>query len=139
MSREIKFRLRNRHNKIVGYEKWYSGSYNEDEQYYVAKPCWMYSVDGERWTPKFIEHRFKDQFTGLKDKNGKEVYEGDIIQTYMKENMEGSIVIIKYLDHSFCQAHPDDTDSMDCVWYYIYEVLGNIHENPELLEATNAN
>lgn len=31
-----------------------------------------------------------------------------------------------------------DTQKMDCVWYYDFEVIGNIYENPELLEVQNA-
>ena len=58
--REIVFRLRDR-TKIVGYEKWYTGCWNEDG-YWIAKPQWLYSINGEEWSPSYIEHSHKDQF-----------------------------------------------------------------------------
>lgn len=80
--REKEFRLRDRHNKIVGYEKWYVGKFRKDEGkgfspdsgYYEASPCWLYSTDGEKWNPTYIDHRFKDQFIELKDKKNVKIY-----------------------------------------------------------------
>lgn len=130
MSREIKFRLRDRHNKIIGYEKWYKGSWNREEGCYTANPCWLYSVTGKQWNPERLLGRNKDQFIGLFDKNDKEIYEGDVV-TWGYENAEvkfGTLI-----------EDPDESRGRtgwivdDCFVDSRCEVIGNIYENPELL------
>jgi uncharacterized phage protein (TIGR01671 family) len=79
------------------------------------------------------------QFTGLKDKNGKEIYEGDII--HMIENFFGRIVVfnavIEYQPAAFW-FRGLDYNCTDCNWHHFNaedrEVIGNIYENPELLK-----
>ncbi|OAJ75303.1 hypothetical protein AYJ08_05195 [Brevibacillus sp. SKDU10] len=70
------------------------------------------------------------QYTGLYDKNGKEIYEGDIVlsrsepATGTVEFSYGSIIVDWH--------GPDIDDLRD--YHEFLEVIGNIYENPELLE-----
>lgn len=69
------------------------------------------------------------QFTGLHDKNGKEIYEGDILR-----RLNGRIDVVEFESGCFVVRHPNgDCDFIAQV--NNYEVIGNIYENPELLEA----
>ena len=82
------------------------------------------------------------QFTGLKDKNGKEIYEGDVLSldypikdAFGDDNSSIRIkVFIEFQGGSFWFSGEGYTD---CNWHFYNEIdreiIGNIYENPELL------
>jgi uncharacterized phage protein (TIGR01671 family) len=77
------------------------------------------------------------QFTGLTDRNGKEIYEGDIVRPFHDD--KGLYAKIVYFDSvmAFKIATPDKTTKKTITWKYFkeeIEVVGNIYENPELLD-----
>ena len=133
---KIKFRLRSPIDKIVGYERWYSGSL-DSKNFWTAKPCWLYSKDGKMWSRNPIEHRFKDSFIGIKDKRGKEIFEGDEL---MYIGTSQSSMVVKFKDSCFCGEGLFNTlpliDYLNAKDFISIEVIGNIYENKEIL--TNA-
>jgi hypothetical protein len=111
-----------------------------------GKPDWIRLIDWvqiseDTWDYDFPEKRFDEyelmQYTGLKDKNGKEIFEGDILQfEFEGENIltcpvswEKNLSMWK-CGISLVTILPEDL----FVENTTYEIVGNIYENPELLK-----
>jgi uncharacterized phage protein (TIGR01671 family) len=113
MTREIKFRAWDSRNRIMG-----DGVNVLDDEF-------------DNMVTHFQDAQYVCmQFTGLKDKNGKEIYEGDVIQWWDRHENRDLVAAVEW-------------DSTVGIWHYDVntfaeprkvKVIGNIYENSELLK-----
>ena len=118
--RTIKFRAKDRWSEI-----WYYGSLLVNE-IFGRTHIWEPSLGYLEVDPETV-----GQFTGLLDKNGEWIYEGDI---YRYDNHPDSINVVSYCagggfaGFDLAPAKHNENRLLDV------EVIGNIHDNPELLK-----
>lgn len=136
MNREIKFRFYCSYNKEMYYD--------DDESYEIIIKNGEFSylpLDNDSYC--FYSNIADDlendclniipmQFTGLKDKNGKEIYEGDIIE--MRDYGKNYKFIVKYINSGFYSCGIGTLKSINLLASTNKIVVGNIYENPELIE-----
>lgn len=109
--------------------KTYKGE--EDEQ-----ECDIYQIITEDGVGSFIDKNTIGQYTGLHDKNGQEIYEGDIISDGYEKCL---VVWVKKYAGFMLKLLEEKNDFREWSNPFIDlgkedEVIGNIYENPELLE-----
>ena len=131
--KEIKFRTWNKKDKkmqLISVKIQRMSYHNE----LILCPSWGYDYGNMTYNNDSENFSELMQFTGVFDKDGKEIYEGDIIQNDWKDVfkidfIEGAFVLHEDdgLDFFFNQ---DDSDRLyDCLHL---TVIGNIYQNPEL-------
>lgn len=100
---------------------------------YLEPPDYSYGI--VHLKDIFIEEKFIPmQFTGLFDRNDKEIYEGDILGGI--EECPDIRIVIKFEDGAFGYDYSEDFIKQKNMNKYIqqFEILGNIYMNPELLK-----
>lgn len=125
--REILFRGKRANN----------GEWVEGSLICYADGCTFICVQGENmdFLAKFaVIPETVGQYTGLTDKTGKKIFEGDIVKAYNTLGEDDGIGVVHWSD-LFVAWHMADCKCMYSSEIASYEVIGNIHDNPELWEA----
>lgn len=101
---------------------------------------WAANVFGENRHETVIEKSDLMQFTGLKDKNGKEIFEGDILKNAQFEDTKAFHILPVEWDEGCCSfttlKRSNHHFRLSKYAERHYEVIGNIHESPELLNPS---
>ena len=101
---------------------------------YMPSIMFPYESDGKvRYAECAVKRETIGQFTGLQDKNGIEIYEGDIVK-----GCWNSVFTIVWENHSTSfQARVNDGYQREISYFGLdkLEVIGNIYDNPELLKG----
>ena len=137
--REILFR-----GKRIDNDEWVCGSFCMDAVEQLNGLCGVdgfirvYDKDSGKMQMHEVDRETVGQFTGLTDKNGKKIFEGDIVKVL--QGKDKGIAYVGFENGAF-MLYPRTGDIYErTLWAYWYndwdvEIIGNIHDNPELVEG----
>ncbi|WP_445623828.1 YopX family protein [Lacticaseibacillus paracasei] len=133
MKREIKFRAWDKKNECYLYDiqrayDMLSGcvKYDDGEDAVYDEECFAGFLDNEQY---IIE-----QYTGLQDKNGRSIYEGDIVDAGI-EDQDGNPLFARVCYEKYAAGYVINSEA-NGIWQRLTEdceVIGNIFENKQLL------
>ena len=116
-NRLYEFRGVNKSNNEIIY-----GNYYFDGKYHFIDKCFEHR--------KEVYAKSVSQFTGLKDIEGKEIYEGDIILGYNNPH------VVTFADGAFYLTYKNSSVRLSITCGAL-KIIGNIFENPELTQTTS--
>ena len=125
MKREVLFRGKR------GNGRWVYGSLVVSEN---IAPAIYYEVGkgvAKRLDWCYVSPESIGQYTGLKDKNGVKIFEGDIVEFI---NLDLPNMVIRFDNGSFMLCEDENSTYEELRMNYVVEVVGNIHDNPELIK-----
>ena len=130
--REILFR-----GKKTGFDEWVQG--------FITSPCEKSMCTLKQTSPVltwYVDAETVGQYAGFTDKNGKKIFEGDIVVckqaingNWIDYHTEIGFVEMKYGAFGLHRKQGYYRPFKDWLEDYEYEVIGNIHDNPELLKG----
>lgn len=137
--REVLFR-----GKSVDNDEWVEGCLlDAKEDTYIIPHGYEYLYDElEKLAFNVTRHivipETVGQFTGLTDKNGRKIFEGDILGAYLDDEFPDDYTMVKVIWHNngwYTQQNKALPDMLEYADSQRFEVISNIHDNPELLKG----
>lgn len=133
MSREILFRAKEKETRI-----WFEGDLVRDVDGFGEHRTMIYQILGKGlWQEVFVNPETVCQYTGMNDRNGRKIFDGDILKCHYDEfNPEHGVNSKVFWNENGWAIQEDYSDDISRLGQYDYErgeVVGNIFDNPELL------
>ena len=121
--REILFR-----GKTINSGEWVYGNLIQDKYIVGDIIDWEEDYFNTEWWAAVIPETV-GQYTGIEDANGKKIFEGDILEIYMQHYKQTKPYVIDDIHEFYSDYYQTD------MYYAItnLKVIGNIHDNPELV------
>jgi uncharacterized phage protein (TIGR01671 family) len=133
--REILFR-----GKRADNSEWVEGAYLDQNNmgvFHYDTECQDYDITVYSVLPETV-----GQYTGLTDKNGVKIFEGDILSAHLDEDNPDYETVVQVIWEEYGWRTMEGnglSDPLDDEDAEMFAIIGNIHDNPELVEGGEGN